>query len=423
MTTVTGEAAPAAVAEFENDDPTIAGVDLIERLRAEQVSLIDQHYQEAGVGLSIVDRFYAGESLRETARQNAAPQIRQSEVQYARLILRLFNPGDYAEVADHSVAENRLADVLAQYSVNSMSDTEWYAGTQNPDDGSWSPSGQVRLREAFGQFISRGDETEDDDPEELDDETDGTDDEDDGSIIPWLRAVDPSEIRTDSGLMDVARHLGQVFSRGREMLKNLSLQVASRLPASVTMPASLSLHSVREYFTDEEKGTRRAIIATGIGALAAGALLYLAVRGGSAHVLAEAGSSKATATPSHQPKNLGAFNTGPSTAPQVHQTPAAVTPDNSRSVNNQLINGGRLSPTVTGPKTPQTAGFKYTVSPGEAPWTVLKDAGVPEGNIMQALEAAAKRSGLPYQWHGSGLDQWLEEETGARRRRPVLESL
>ncbi|HET8709428.1 MAG TPA: hypothetical protein VFL85_04065 [Candidatus Saccharimonadales bacterium] len=45
---------------------------------------------------------------------------------------------------------------------------------------------------------------------------------------------------------------------------------------------------------------------------------------------------------------------------------------------------------------------------GEMPWNVLVRNGVPAGQIMHDLDQAAKRSGMDYEWHGSGKHKWLE---------------
>lgn len=52
----------------------------------------------------------------------------------------------------------------------------------------------------------------------------------------------------------------------------------------------------------------------------------------------------------------------------------------------------------------------YTVRRGDRPWNTLQRAGVPAGQIMHDLDAAAKKSGLDYEWHGSGKHRWIEVE-------------
>jgi hypothetical protein len=49
-----------------------------------------------------------------------------------------------------------------------------------------------------------------------------------------------------------------------------------------------------------------------------------------------------------------------------------------------------------------------TVKTGDHLWDVLEGAGIPSTEIMQRLDAAAKKSGLNYEWHGSGKSRWLE---------------
>lgn len=48
------------------------------------------------------------------------------------------------------------------------------------------------------------------------------------------------------------------------------------------------------------------------------------------------------------------------------------------------------------------------VHKGDLPWDSLQSAGIPADQIMQRLDAAAKKSGLKYQWHGSGTHKWIE---------------
>ena len=48
------------------------------------------------------------------------------------------------------------------------------------------------------------------------------------------------------------------------------------------------------------------------------------------------------------------------------------------------------------------------VHKGDRPWNALQEAGIPADQIMARLDAAAKASGLSYEWHGSGTHKWIK---------------
>lgn len=50
----------------------------------------------------------------------------------------------------------------------------------------------------------------------------------------------------------------------------------------------------------------------------------------------------------------------------------------------------------------------FVVHKGDRVWDVMEQSGVPESEIMQRIDAAAKASGLNYQWHGSEKHRWIE---------------
>jgi hypothetical protein len=50
----------------------------------------------------------------------------------------------------------------------------------------------------------------------------------------------------------------------------------------------------------------------------------------------------------------------------------------------------------------------FEVHKGDYAWNVVARAGIPEAEVMQRIDAAAKASGLNYQWHGSEKHRWLE---------------
>lgn len=63
---------------------------------------------------------------------------------------------------------------------------------------------------------------------------------------------------------------------------------------------------------------------------------------------------------------------------------------------------------VSIPAPVEVAPLQFEVNAGQTPWGVLENAGVPPEVIMQRLDEAAQASGLPYEWHGSGMGRWLE---------------
>lgn len=120
--------------------------------------------------------------------------------------------------------------------------------------------------------------------------------------------------------------------------------------------------TAREFYSDKELGKRRKIASAFVGALGLAGAVLLVRAGFEAHHLVEA-------------------------APQNH-------------VDEALGAGAKVSQHST-----ELIG---QINKGDMPWDVLHKAGIPDQEIMGKLTGAAKESGLPFHWHGSGEHRWLE---------------
>ncbi len=78
-----------------------------------------------------------------------------------------------------------------------------------------------------------------------------------------------------------------------------------------------------------------------------------------------------------------------------------------------------IKPEVT---KPELTAEPLTVKAGDHLWNVLENAGIPQAEIMQRLDMAAKASGINYEWHGSGENRWLEVD-GKSDAKSIVSSL
>jgi hypothetical protein len=242
---------------------------------------------------------------------------------------------------------------------------------------------------------------------------------------PVARTLSPAQ--TGLSLSQIARGLGRQGSRVAAAVQQTVSARFSSAPAVAPEPepvapetpprsrlsavfeaTKLKLTQLREWghrkresaqawlSEPEYRTKRRVLVGVAVGAAAVSAYLLYRYTGSSPLVSADdmfprsGGGGVATETVVSPPATA-ANPTAPETVAPA-PTPA---PNSAQLPTPELA--------TTTPEAP-----RFTVAPGQRLWGVLENAGIPPAEIMQQIDAAARESGLPYEWHGQGTNRWIE---------------